>query len=660
MLNGTRGAKSWFQKLPTFNQWLRLPRVLSRGEKIIFFILFLVFLSSASFLLRSFYLARTTIGPAKGGTLEEGIVGHPRFINPILASSDPDRDLVQLTFSGLMKYNEKGEIVEDLIEEYYPQEEKGIYDVTLRKDIFWSDGQPITAHDVVFTVETIKNSSYKSPERTNWIGVNVKALSDKRIRFELQKPYFPFKERLTLKIIPKHIFENVTAKEFALSPYNLQQVICSGPFVISHIEQDEKGKITELVLVKNKKFYGKDPYLDKIHLSFFDEEKEAWDALNKGVIESFLITDPSKNKEITKKGLTIHTARSPRYFGIFFNLENNELLKKEGVRKALFSVLDKKAVKEQAIDGWGETVLSPILPTLYEFDLPAQEEAEDAIALLEEAGLTKEEEKWVVKPEPEFIFENRLEKGDEGEEVESLQKCLGKWEDVYPDKEVTGYFGSKTEEAVIKFQEKYKEDILAPWDFTEGTGIVSETTREKLNELCNEEKGTPVKFTIKTLNQDFLVKTAEAIKSQWEEFGVEVEVEKYKFSQLTLEVINERDYEILLFGEMLGMIPDPFSFWHSSNISNSGLNLSLYKNEETDKFLEEARAADNYEKFREQLFKFQEQFTKDRPAILLFSPELSYAVDNRIKGVDLNIVAGPTQRFHNIEEWYINTKRSFK
>jgi len=76
-----------------------------------------------------------------------------------------------------------------------------------------------------------------------------------------------------------------------------------------------------------------------------------------------------------------------------------------------------------------------------------------------------------------------LKINDKGQQVELLQRWLAKDEEVYPEGEITGSFGLKTKSAVIRFQEKYPEEILGPNNLTKGTGIVDLLTREKLNEL---------------------------------------------------------------------------------------------------------------------------------------------------------------------------------
>lgn len=87
-----------------------------------------------------------------------------------------------------------------------------------------------------------------------------------------------------------------------------------------------------------------------------------------------------------------------------------------------------------------------------------------------------------VPPPAEDRFKKNLKLGSRGEDVSALQQFLV-GEGVYPEAMVTGYFGPKTQTAVIRFQEKYKSEILTPVGFTRGTGFVGAATRAKLNEL---------------------------------------------------------------------------------------------------------------------------------------------------------------------------------
>ena len=174
-----------------------------------------LFFSSLLALLIIFYDKNTEINPGIGGKYTEGVVGSPRFINPLYAQvSDVDRSLVEIIFSGLMQYDNQGKITPDLAEGVEIKDDGKIYEVYLKKGLSWHDGQPISIDDVIFTVKTIQNSDYKSPLRGNYMGVEVEKINEEGVRFKLKTPYAGFIERLTFKILPKHIWENISPQTF--------------------------------------------------------------------------------------------------------------------------------------------------------------------------------------------------------------------------------------------------------------------------------------------------------------------------------------------------------------------------------------------------------------------------------------------------------------
>ena len=116
------------QKWPSLGQWKQLFKILNKKEKKWFLVFFVLFLFSSLFLATNSYYKNTEIVPKNGGTYIEGIVGQPRYINPIYATSnDVDRDLTELLFSGLMKYNNKGEIIPDFAKDYKSEDEGRTY-----------------------------------------------------------------------------------------------------------------------------------------------------------------------------------------------------------------------------------------------------------------------------------------------------------------------------------------------------------------------------------------------------------------------------------------------------------------------------------------------------------------------------------------------------
>lgn len=656
------------KRFPNLSQWLRIFELLTKKEKIAFLIFFILFLGSSLLLITDFYYKNTEIQPDFGGNYIEGVVGLPRFINPIYAASnDVDLDLIELIFSGLMKYNPEGEIVPDLIQDFEIKEEGKVYEVYLKENIFWQDGKKLTAEDVIFTIQTIQNPDYKSPLRANWLGVKVEKIDDFKVRFKLKNPYAAFLERLTLKIIPKHIWEKISPENFPLSIYNLQP-IGSGPYQFQNLNQNKEGQIISIDLKRFKKYFGKKPYLSKISFRFFDQPEDLIQAAKRGEIDGFSVPiNLVEKSDLENIGFQKFSFSWPRYFGLFFNPKQSPLLAEKRIRQALNFGTNKEEIVEKIFLSQANVVDSPILPQVYkDFQPPLKTYSFDpqtAQSFFQQAGFTLSEDGKLVKEiREEFIeFKSDLRVGSRGEEVKALQKCLALDPEVYPEGKITGYFGSATKKAVIKFQEKYWEEILKPWGFKNGTGIVSKTTRKKLNEICRKPpKLIFLKFILITGEDQILKQMAEILKDQWKNLGVEIEIKTYPHFQLAREIIKPRNYEILLFGQVLGIIPDPYPFWHSSQKKDPGLNLANYQNKKVDKLLAEARITLEPKIRKEKYEAFQDILIEDAPAIFLCSPDYVYWISVKIKGIETGLIPDPAKRFTNIENWYINTKRVWK
>ena len=651
------------KKWPSKSQWRQFFRILTKSEKILFFLFFFLALGSLIFLLINFYFENTEIKPARGGNFVEGVIGSPRFINPLYAPlNEVDQDLTELLFSGLMKYNEKGEIIPDLGQCEIKEEGK-VYECYLKENIFWHDGEKLTADDVIFTIKIVQDPAYQSPLRVNWLGIEVEKISGLAVRFKLKNSYPPFLEYLTIKILPKHIWENVSAQSFALSDYNLKP-IGPGPYQFKELKRDEFGKPISLTLILNPRYFGKIPNFSQVTFRFFEKEKDLILAYQAKEIQGFSLLDPKLLNE-----LCCHFAFSlPRYFAIFFNPGKSKVLAEREVREALNYGTNKKEILEKVIENQGEVVDSPILPEIYNFAQPNktyQFDLEKAKEILDKAGFKENEggkRIKTLKTELEFQFQSDLKTGSRGKEVEELQKCLAKDPEIYPTGEITGFFGNSTKEAVILFQEKYKKEILEPWGFEKGTGLVSKTTRDKLNEICFEKpvETLPLSFTLVTVEQPFLIEMANLLKEQWKTLGVEVNIQTFDLPTLEREIIKPRNYEALLFGQVLGSILDPYPFWHSLQKIDPGLNLALYENKEVDKLLEEGRKTQDLIERKKIYEEFQNLLIEDSPAVFLLNPDYIYFVSPEIKGIKEGLIVDPSKRFSQIENWYIKTKRVWK
>jgi len=339
----------------------------------------------------------------------------------------------------------------------------------------------------------------------------------------------------------------------------------------------------------------------------------------------------------------------PRYFAVFFNSDKSKFLADIKIRQALNYAVNKNEIIQSALSGRGQIVDSPILPDVYSYELPTavyEFNLEKAQALLEKTDLQKKDNQWVqVTKTVSTEFKSELKVGSKGAEVSNLQKCLN----IDP----TGYFGEQTKTAVINFQEKY---------LNQTTGTVGKNTRAKLNEVCSQPpKETPLSFSLVTVDDPILKEVAALIKKQWEAIGISVEITTYPVSQLTQDFIKPRNYEMLLFGEVLGEIPDPFPFWHSSQVKDPGLNLAKYENKKADILLETARVSLDETVRAKKYQDLQNILIADVPGVFLYRPDYVYFVNKKIEGgLEIKMIADPSERFADIENWYTNQKRSWK
>jgi peptide/nickel transport system substrate-binding protein len=283
--------KNW--KIPYSDKIFRVIQEFSLTEKVVFFFFVTLLCISAVMLLWRVNKSFLVEVPEYGGSLTEGILGSPRFINPLLAISDIDRDLTSLVYSGLLKTDPDGALVPDLAQSYTITDDGRTYTFKLKDNVHFHDGVKVTADDVVFTIEQIKDPLLKSPRKTNWDGVTVNKIDDTTIEFSLHQPYSPFIQNLTLGILPKHIWKTATADEFPFSQYNIKPV-GSGPYKITNIAYTSGGLPSEYTFSSFHSYALGRPYIDTITVKAYPNEKDIIDAFRNGDVQSIYGITPQK------------------------------------------------------------------------------------------------------------------------------------------------------------------------------------------------------------------------------------------------------------------------------------------------------------------------------------------------------------------------------
>jgi peptide/nickel transport system substrate-binding protein len=342
--------------------------------------------------------------PSKGGSLTEGIIGTPRFINPVLAISDADRDLTSLIYSGLMRPDEEGKLIPDLAEKYEITDGDLCYAFTLKTGIKWPDNEPITTDDVIFTVDLIKNPQTKSPKRASFEGVDIQKIDEKNFKFCLPSPYAPFLENTTVGILPRHIWGEILPEQMPLSDFNIKAA-GSGPYQIKKTIRNSSGIITSISLEPNKKFALQRPLIENLTLKFYPSEKKLIEAYQKNEIESLNSVSPKTAYEIQKENSEIKSFPLPRIFAVFFNQDMSPVFADKEVRNALNIAADRTRVIKEVLENLGNKIKGPLPENIYDIYLSTTTEKTESVEepnregriaeakkILEKAGWTQNSE----------------------------------------------------------------------------------------------------------------------------------------------------------------------------------------------------------------------------------------------------------------------------
>ncbi|MBI2052771.1 MAG: hypothetical protein HYT34_00825 [Candidatus Ryanbacteria bacterium] len=369
--------------LPNGKELETIFDLMPKREKVFFLFFFAIAWVTGILMLIGIDRNYSTQTPDQGGTLREGILGIPSKINPLLAISDADRDLVRLVYSGLMKSDGRGGLEKDLAQSYMVSDDGLSYSFTLREKLFWHDGERVTTDDIIYTINLAKNPRIASPKRANWEGVTPEVVNDREIKFYLRKPYAPFLETTTLGVIPKHIWSKVSPEEFALAEFNTSP-IGSGPFKIDSITKNSAGGKQSYILKRFEDHQPASAYLDKIEFYFYPSEEELSGAVQSGAIQSAnIILDPGR------AGTKTLAVQLPRIIGIFFNQDNDKILSDAKLRAALGFATDRERIVREATAARAAATSLPIPPGTFAYDKNLEEKTFDperAKKILADAG----------------------------------------------------------------------------------------------------------------------------------------------------------------------------------------------------------------------------------------------------------------------------------
>jgi len=242
-------------QLPKLSQLKYLGNFLNTTEKKIIISGLIIFLFGSLGWITVFLSRHYERAPKIGGEYIEGLIGQPKYINPIFSTTnDIDADIVELVYAGLFKYGKDGTIEPELAESYKLSADKKTYTIKLKPNLKWPDGQPIISQDVLYTFETVQNPEVGSPLLAAIQGVKIEVIDDLTISFTLKESFSPFLGVLTTGILPNHLWSEIPPASIKLAKLN-SQPIGAGAWKFSRLIKDEGGNIQTLTLAPNDLYY---------------------------------------------------------------------------------------------------------------------------------------------------------------------------------------------------------------------------------------------------------------------------------------------------------------------------------------------------------------------------------------------------------------------
>ena len=487
-----------------------------------------------------------------GGTYIEATLGQVKSLNPLFASTNSEKVLSRLMFSTLSTVDYSGHVGLGLAASIVPDSTGKVWTVTIKDDLKWSDGQPITLDDVLFTVNLIKDPTINTIYDSNFAGVSIERVEDTLV-FALPSSYADFDSTLNVPILPEHILGETPSGQLMEHNFSTNPVT-SGAFSFNAMQSVSSDGERIIYLAANPYYYKSKPMLGSFAIHTYPGLDQIVQAVASSEVTATAELSASYRDQFPTE--LIYEKQTAIASGVFAFLNvTSGLLNNVTVRQAIRQGINIDEIR---------SVLD------YEFPLDYP------------------------------ILESEIE----------LK--------AYP--ELPAYN-----------LDTAKQKIAA-------AGLAGQTLR------------------LATIDTGYFPALAEQFQTQLTELGFSVKVDIYTPSQeFLLNVVQARNYDILLYEVELGADPDPFPYYHSSQASSSGLNLSNYANSLVDDLILGARTSMNPDTRTAKYENFLTRWVDDVPAIGIYQASMVYYFNKNVRtfSEDDRLVY-PVDRFGDVEYWAVD------
>lgn len=487
-----------------------------------------------------------------GGTYIEATVGNINSLNPLFATTNSERVLSKLMFATLSTVDYSGHIGLGLAESITPDDTGKVWTMKLKPDLKWSDGHPITLDDVMYTIDTMRDTSINTIYSSNFTGVTIEQVDD-AIVFTLPSSYADFASTLNIPILPSHILASVPVSKLLENSFSTNPIV-SGAFIFNATQNVTTTGEKLIYLAANPNYYKGTPMLNTFAVHTYASSADIITALSNEEVTATAELAALDGSLLTSNN--IYEKQTTIANGIYAFLNTNSgILTETSIRQAVRQGIDMTAVR---------SVLDDEQP----LDYP--------------------------------ILQSAIELND------------------YP--------------------------AIPPYDLEAAKAVITAAGMDGQT------------LNLATINTGYFPELAGEIEAQLERLGFKVELSIYDPGQeFMVNTIRPRNYDILLYEVELGADPDPFVYYHSSQASPSGLNLSNYHSAIVDDSILAARSTLNESLRKSKYETFLKNWVNDVPAIGIYQASLTYYFNKNVRAFseDDHLVYA-TDRFVDVEYWAVN------
>jgi peptide/nickel transport system substrate-binding protein len=323
----------------------------------------------------------TDTGPRAGGRLVRRLESDVSTLNPLLQSSEDERQLLQYLFDPLIDFNQELEPIPGTIAKWEILDGGLTYVLHIDPRAKFSDGQPVTAADVIFTLEAIGKG--ESPQFAAYFDSldleKTQAVDDRTVRVAFREARVPQLVAFNIAVLPKHVYSKGKLDQ-------IRAVVGNGPYVL------ERRESKNFYLKRNENYWREKPLIDSVVFRVIEDDTVAWNALRRGDVHVSRLNNDAwmrvKDDPEVRKRLVFHDRYDFIVNCLPWNLQD-PLFQDVRVRRALAMAYDLKTVIQRLYHGNARPVsgLFPADSWAYNQNVPPIEfNLQGAAALLSSAG----------------------------------------------------------------------------------------------------------------------------------------------------------------------------------------------------------------------------------------------------------------------------------